>query len=83
MRFPNVCSALSDRRLFKSLVAEFFGSAIFQLFAGGLPVETVNDQPIYSNPTTAATIAIANGIIYASLGIDDPPVRNVEVLQFT
>ena len=70
LRFPQ---ALTDRKLARALIAEFIGSGIFQLFAGALPVDTINDQPDYTDNTTAATISVANGFIYTSLGI---PLRS-------
>lgn len=68
MKLARLSNALTDRQLVTALIAEFIGSAIFQLFAGALPVETVNDQPNYTDRDTAATIALANGAIYTSLG---------------
>jgi len=67
MKWAILSSALTERTLVKALIAEFIGTAIFQLFAGALPVETVNDQPHYTDRDTAATIAIANGVIYTML----------------
>lgn len=67
MKLARLSNALTDRQLVTALIAEFIGSAIFQLFAGALPVETVNDQPNYTDRDTAATIALANGAIYTSL----------------
>jgi len=60
--------ALSERNFLRALLLEFVGVGIFQLFSGALPVETINDQPNYTDNITAATIAVVNGLLYAALG---------------
>ena len=80
LHFPQ---ALTDRKLVRALIAEFIGSGIFQLFAGALPVDTINDQPDYTDNATATTIAVANGCIYTSLGVALRPSRRQRNGQYS
>jgi len=70
MKLFGVSQTLTDRSFIKAILAEFIGMAAFQLLAGDLLVETINDQPNYENRQTAAIVALANGLIYTALGKD-------------
>eukprot|EP00210_Caulerpa_lentillifera_P007247 g6934.t1 len=68
LSLTSIGQALSQRKFLIALFAEFVGVCIYQLFGGSLPVKAENNQPDYTDHLTAATIAIANGFIFSSLG---------------
>eukprot|EP00210_Caulerpa_lentillifera_P006185 g5909.t1 len=67
LSFSSFGRTITDRKFLVALFAEFVGVGIFQLFGGALPVKTRNDQPNYTDQITAATIALANGLLYSAL----------------
>lgn len=60
-------ATFKDKNLYSALAAEFLGVLLFQLLGGSLNKEEVR-VPDWTDPSTVATLALGNGVIFASLG---------------